>query len=591
MKVVPMVLLVALFLGVLSACDSGPTANTSPGANSGGGGSANGQVNLTFWSWVVGVDKAAADFTKTHPNIHINVINVGGGPNEYNKLYTAIKANNEPDLAQIEYQLVPTFETTGSLATTSSAATRVRSRFAINRRAWTPYLFILPFGVLFILFFLIPIVYAIYQSVFHFQRTGLGLSGAMVGFTGLSNYVSVFSDAKFYASIGRMVLYGIVQVPIMLILALVIALVLDSTVVRFKPFFRLAFFVPYAVPGIIAALLWGYLYDPALSPIVKGLQAIDLPAPDFLGYGTVLWSIAIFAIWAWTGYSMLIIFAALQAIPGDIYESARMDGCSELYIAWYIKIPLVAPALVLTGIFSIIGTLQLFAEPQVLTAISNNISTSFTPVLYAYNSAFAYNNYYYAAALSVVLALVTFVFSFRGRDLIFATILGSILIPATALALPLYLMMSLWGMTNTIWSVLLPSLVSPFGVYLARIYAASSIPDELLEAARIDGANEFRTFVTVAMRLMVPALVTILLFQFVAIWTNFFLPLIMLSNPNLFPVTVGLQSWNVTTGGANNFLYPLIVTGALVSSIPLLIGCIILQRFWRGGLGAGSVKG
>jgi multiple sugar transport system permease protein len=180
---------------------------------------------------------------------------------------------------------------------------------------------------------------------------------------------------------------------------------------------------------------------------------------------------------------------------------------------------------------------------------------------------------------------------FPGRNLIFSTILGAILVPATALALPLYLMMSQWGLTNTIWSVLLPSLVSPFGVYLSRIYAASSIPDELLEAARIDGAGEFRTFATVAMRLMVPALVTILLFQFVAIWNNYFLPLIMLSDPKLFPITVGLQSWNVTTGGANNFLYSLIVTGALVSSLPLLAGCVLLQRFWRGGLGAGSVKG
>ena len=299
-----------------------------------------------------------------------------------------------------------------AVATTSPAATRVRSRSTFQRRALAPYLFILPFGVLFLLFFLIPIVYAFYQSVFRFQRTGLGLSGAKVGFSGLNNYVSVFSDAKFYSSIGRMLLYGVVQVPIMLVLALALALLLDSAVVRFKPFFRLAFFVPYAVPGIIAALLWGYLYDPALSPIVKGLQTLNLPAPDFLGYSTVLWSIANIAIWAWTGYNMLIIFAALQAIPGEIYESARMDGCSGLYIAWYIKIPLVAPALVLTGVFSIIGTLQLFAEPQVLQAISNNISTSFTPVLYAYNAAFAYNNYYYAAALSVVLALVTFVFSF-----------------------------------------------------------------------------------------------------------------------------------------------------------------------------------
>lgn len=182
-------------------------------------------------------------------------------------------------------------------------------------------------------------------------------------------------------------------------------------------------------------------------------------------------------------------------------------------------------------------------------------------------------------------------YDFRGRDLIFATILGAILVPATALALPLYLMMSGVGLTNTIWSVLLPSLVSPFGVYLSRIYASSSVPNELLEAARIDGAGEYRTFATVAMRLMVPALVTVLLFQFVAIWNNYFLPLIMLSNQNLFPISVGLETWNVTTGGANNFLYPLIVSGALVSSIPLLIGCILLQRFWRGGLGAGSVKG
>jgi multiple sugar transport system permease protein len=180
---------------------------------------------------------------------------------------------------------------------------------------------------------------------------------------------------------------------------------------------------------------------------------------------------------------------------------------------------------------------------------------------------------------------------FKGRNLIFSTILGAILVPATVLALPLYLMMSQIGMTNTIWSVLLPSLVSPFGVYLSRIYAASSVPDELLEAARIDGAGEFRTFTTVAMRLMVPALVTILLFQFVAIWNNYFLPLIMLSDQNLFPVTVGLQTWNVTTGGANQFLYSLIIAGALISSLPLLAGCILLQRFWRGGLGTGSVKG
>jgi multiple sugar transport system permease protein len=180
---------------------------------------------------------------------------------------------------------------------------------------------------------------------------------------------------------------------------------------------------------------------------------------------------------------------------------------------------------------------------------------------------------------------------FPGRNFIFSVVLGAILVPGTALALPLYLLMSKWGLTNTYWSVLLPSIVSPFGVYLSRIYAAASVPDELIEAARIDGAGEFRTFFTVAMRLMTPALVTIFLFQFVGIWNNYFLPLVMLSNERLFPITVGLQTWNVTTGGANKFLYSLIITGALVSAIPLLIGCGILQRYWRGGLGAGSVKG
>jgi multiple sugar transport system permease protein len=197
----------------------------------------------------------------------------------------------------------------------------------------------------------------------------------------------------------------------MLGLALILALFLDSSV-RFKSFFRLAFFVPYAVPGIIAALLWGYLYDPALSPIVKGVQALGLPRPDFLGAGGVLWSIANIATWTYTGYNMLIIFAALQAIPTELYESARIDGCSGWYIAWHIKIPLIVPALVLTCIFSIIGTLQLFGEPQVLSTISNNISSAYTPVLYAYNTAFNYNNYNYAAALSVVLALVICILSF-----------------------------------------------------------------------------------------------------------------------------------------------------------------------------------
>ena len=297
------------------------------------------------------------------------------------------------------------------MALASASSPSARSS-ALRRRALTPYLFILPFGVLFLLFFIVPILYAIYESLFRSQRSGLGLGAATVSFNGLSNYADVIHDPNFYTGIGRVLLYGVVQVPVMLGLALVLALLLDSTVVRFKGFFRLAFFVPYAIPGIIAALLWGYLYDPALGPLVKGFSSLGLGTPDFLGANSVLWSIANIATWAWTGYNMLIIFAALQAIPTEIYESARIDGSSGFHIAWNIKIPLVAPALVLTGIFSIIGTLQLFNEPQVLTTISNNIPTSFTPNLYAYYTAFGNNNYYYAATISVVLALVTFVLSF-----------------------------------------------------------------------------------------------------------------------------------------------------------------------------------
>lgn len=180
-------------------------------------------------------------------------------------------------------------------------------------------------------------------------------------------------------------------------------------------------------------------------------------------------------------------------------------------------------------------------------------------------------------------------YTFRGREMIFNVVLGGVLVPATALALPLFLIFSQVNLTNTFWSVFLPSLVSPFGVYLTRIYAAASVPDELLEAARLDGSGEVRTFATVSVRLMFPALVTVFLFQFVAIWNNFFLPLIMLRDESIFPVTLGLYSWNTQINQIPE-LRGYVLVGALVSIIPLIIVFLLLQRFWRNGLGAGSVK-
>jgi multiple sugar transport system permease protein len=184
-------------------------------------------------------------------------------------------------------------------------------------------------------------------------------------------------------------------------------------------------------------------------------------------------------------------------------------------------------------------------------------------------------------------------FVFRGRNLIFSIILGAILVPAPALVLPLYLLMSGLNLTNTYWAIILPSIVSPFGVYLSRIYAQGSVPDALLDAARVDGASEFRTFWSVVLRIMSPALVTVFLFQFVAVWTNFFLQYVMVSDPSLYPVTVGLQTWNTayTSGGAQQYVYSLIVTGSLLSVLPLAIGFLLLQRYWRNGLTLGSVVG
>jgi multiple sugar transport system permease protein len=177
-----------------------------------------------------------------------------------------------------------------------------------------------------------------------------------------------------------------------------------------------------------------------------------------------------------------------------------------------------------------------------------------------------------------------------GRELVYGAVLVGVLVPGTALALPLYLLFSKLGLANTYWAVLLPSCVSPFGIYLCRIYAAAAVPDEIMEAARIDGAGELRIFAKFGLRIMRPALITIFLFQSIGIWNNYFLPLVMLSSADLYPVTLGLTSWQ---GFADRqpALYQLTVGGAFLSVIPLMLAIVVLQRLWRTGLTAGSVKG
>lgn len=304
-----------------------------------------------------------------------------------------------------------------ALAVTAAATGRPATRGRRRRRGragWAPAMLLAPFGALFALFFLLPIGYAVYQSLLKVRVSGLGLGPASTTtvFAGLSNYSRVFADSSFLHGVGRVLLFGVVQIPVMLAFATVLALLVDSAAVRFQRLFRLVYFLPYGIPGVIAAILWSFLYLPGLSPIVATLQHAGFGTVNFLGLNSTLWSIANIVTWEYTGYNMLIIYAALQAIPRDLYEAARLDGASEWKVATRVKLPMVASALVLTGIFSIIGTLQLFSEPQVLRAVTTNISSSYTPNLLAYTQAFVANNPNYAAAIAVVLAIGTFILSF-----------------------------------------------------------------------------------------------------------------------------------------------------------------------------------
>ena len=182
-------------------------------------------------------------------------------------------------------------------------------------------------------------------------------------------------------------------------------------------------------------------------------------------------------------------------------------------------------------------------------------------------------------------------FDFPGKRGVFAVVIGAVAVPGTALAVPTFLMFSKLGMTNTPWSVIIPSLISPFGLYLMWTFAAEAIPTELLEAARVDGAGEWRTFFSISSRLLAPGVVTVLLFTMVATWNNYFLPLIMLKDPKWYPLTLGLKAWNdqaATAGG--EAIFNLVIAGSLLTIIPLIISFLLLQRFWQSGLAAGSVK-
>ncbi|MET7603797.1 sugar ABC transporter permease [Streptomyces avermitilis] len=277
-----------------------------------------------------------------------------------------------------------------------------------------PYAFLLPAAALFALFFALPIGYAVWLSLHKVRVSGLGLgAGARHEvWAGLENYTDALTDSELLHGALRVVGYGAIVVPVMLGLALVFALMLDTDRVRLAPFTRLAIFLPYAIPGVVAALLWGFLYLPDVSPFSYVLNGLGLPQPDLLDGGPLYLALSNIAVWGGTGFNMIVIYTSLQAIPVEVYEAAKLDGATPLQIALKIKIPMVAPSLVLTFFFSIIATLQVFSEPTTLKPLTNSVSTTWSPLMKVYQDAFGRGDIYAAAAEAAIIAVVTLVLSF-----------------------------------------------------------------------------------------------------------------------------------------------------------------------------------
>jgi multiple sugar transport system permease protein len=269
------------------------------------------------------------------------------------------------------------------------------------------YLFVTPFLACFLLLFLLPLGYAGYLSFFKDQLVG----GTV--FAGLDNYTRALRDPQLLGGVARVALFFAVQVPVMLLISLVAALAIDSGLLRFARLFRLGVFLPYAVPSVVATLMWGYLYGPDFGPLAQLGDRLGFAAPNLLSDNLMISALSNVVTWEFAGYNMIILYAALRTVPAERYEAAAIDGAGAWRTAWYIKIPAVRPALLLCLIFSVIGSFQLFAEPNLLQRLAPNvISSSYTPNLYAYSLAFTSQEVNYAAAVSFLLGLVIVVVSY-----------------------------------------------------------------------------------------------------------------------------------------------------------------------------------
>jgi multiple sugar transport system permease protein len=283
----------------------------------------------------------------------------------------------------------------------------VRPARVRHRRSWAGWQFVGPFMVVFALVFLAPIAYSIYLSLYRNRLIG-GNS-----YVGLDNYQKVLQDPQFWSAFGRVALFLAVQVPIMLFLALLVALAIDSGRLYGAGFFRVAIFLPYAVPAVVAALMWGFMYGARFGLIGNLSDFLHVQLPDPLKPSLILASIGNITTWEYVGYNMLIFYSALRVVPKSLYESAEIDGAGQFRVIRSIKLPQIRGALVIATIFSVIGSFQLFNEPSILKDLAPNaITTYFTPNFYAYSLTFSGQEFNYSAAVAVVMAVLTMIVAY-----------------------------------------------------------------------------------------------------------------------------------------------------------------------------------
>ncbi|BEL08155.1 sugar ABC transporter permease [Actinoplanes sichuanensis] len=277
----------------------------------------------------------------------------------------------------------------------------------MTRRSWIGWQFIGPFMAVFALVFLAPIGYSVYLSVFRTRLVG-GTS-----FVGLENYTNALSDPQFWQGVTRVGLFLAVQVPIMLGLALVVALAIDSGRLHGKAFFRVTIFMPYAVPAVVATLMWGFMYSNQFGLVGNINDALNITLPEPLSANLALASIGNIVTWEFVGYNMLIFYSALRVVPASLYESAEIDGAGAFRIIRAIKLPAIRGALVIATIFSVIGSFQLFNEPAIMRPLARNVlTTDYTPNMYAYTLSFAGQQYNYAATVAIIMGVITMVVAY-----------------------------------------------------------------------------------------------------------------------------------------------------------------------------------